>query len=212
MAKKKGKKKAAKKKKAKKAPRQSSFDKEQEAYYARIRAERAKVGSRLPIYAYKNVYQDCSPERFIVFNEKHGDRYFRAGTPEETLGSFLQILTERFGPDGDWGSVDDQIADMDTVNSWDPAKPEYDAEGIDDLPESLREAARENLGKYNQWEESEKKELEMLTLIKKAIDEQDGEAAYLAMHLRRDYEYERWDFEEVQVPKPWTPKKEKSNA
>jgi hypothetical protein len=163
-----------------------------------VKAAHAKAGSHLSLHAFRNVYMNASECRFIVFKEKHGDRHFMARTGEETLGAFLQVLTDRYGPSGWWGSPDEHIAGAKKVYDWDPTDPGYSREAIADMPESLQEEATAKLNKYENWLKETEEEVRTWELVKRAIETKDAEIAYGFMEKRQD-------FEEAEVPDPVAP-------
>ena len=131
--------------------------------------------------------------RILVFREKHGNRYFPADTPEKTMYACLQILTERHGPDADWGSAQSYI---DSLKEYAPDQPEMPLEEAEKLPyTNIRDHVVEQWKKYKKDIEGRSEEIRSYRAIKKAIEDKDPYLALQAVWNRRDMEYEKIDFE-----------------
>lgn len=151
-----------------------------------------EVGTKLPLFLFRKVYLDPAvADRILVFRDKHAHEYAEAMTPESTLASFLRVLKRRFGDDGYWFKAREELA---LLRKQPPKKPETLEEKIDDLPKELQEAARRVWATYKSQLRDHENALHQFELMVKALDENDGESALMAMHMRRDYEYEGFDF------------------
>ena len=128
-------------------------------------------------------------QRIIVFDEKHGDRYFDASTAAKLQAVALKILTERL-KSGYWYFKPEPFKE-------DPEKEieklTKDSEQITDS--FLRNAAEERIGRLHKGLDAYKRDTRMWEEIQKAVKEKDGNLAYQLLNSRRNYEYEGFDLE-----------------
>ena len=158
-----------------------------------VKERRDAAGSKLPLNHYRYIYEDKNiANRIIAFREKHGTRYFAASTPEITLAAFLKILTERYGPDGDWIDISGEINRLRTNP---PEKPDYTEDDISNLPASMQEDARNKLTKYTSTMKVHESQLAEYERTVKAICDEDAEEAYELCQALSYGEYEGFDFE-----------------
>lgn len=117
----------------------------------------------------------------LVFNEKHGDRYFNVPNDEALFAAALKIVTERF-EQGYWY--------VEPEENEKPAAPDFTKEQIATLPESMREAAQKKLREYERSLHDYNELVDGYARIKKAVDEKDGRVAWEVIRDRCDAEYE----------------------
>ena len=117
--------------------------------------------------------------KILVFEEKHGTRYFAAKTKEQLFAACLMILKQR------------------NEQGWYPApsrkpdRPDFDEESIPNLPESMQETAKKKYQSYKtnlRYYEGYRYTKE---LVEKAVAENNGALAYEILEDRSDGEYER---------------------
>lgn len=144
------------------------------------------------------------PGKIMVVREKHSTRYFKASTLREFCAAALFLLDERWGPDGYWGTADEQIKESEGYISKIP-KPELTVEdlvektGVSSDSEVWRELTKQ-WKEYNRRLREYTNELDMYRRIKKAIEERNGLMAAQVLTDRGAHEYEEWAFEEVEAP------------
>jgi len=144
------------------------------------------------------------PGAIMVVREKHSTRHFKAGTLREFCAASLSLLDERWGPEGYWGSANENIQSYERYVAKVP-KPELT---VEDLIEKTGAAPDSGIvtDLKRKWEEHQRRvrentnELDLHRRVKKAIEERDGLAAAQIMTDRRGYEYESWEFEQVEAP------------
>ena len=137
--------------------------------------------------------KDRESRRIIVVREKHGDRYFKADTLEAACQAALHLLRERYGPGGDYGHVDDFIAEFEEDQI---TKPDIEKDQISSIQsETLRKQAEEMWETYERRKSQNDEYLRMMKHVQKARVENDQIRALYAFWLLRDGEYEGWDFE-----------------
>jgi hypothetical protein len=116
---------------------------------------------------------------FLIFREKHGNRYFNAGSVEEAGKVCLKVLKERHGS---WWENDEECEVF---------IPSLTRDQVIELPDGrVKDAA------VTEWKEWEK--VSKLGQVHKlfcdacsaALKNKDGEAAIELLFSRRDYEYE----------------------
>lgn len=162
-----------------------------------MKERREAAGSKLPLNHYRYIYEDKNiANRIIVFQEKHGRRYFAANTPKDTLSAFLKILTERYGPDGAWVDLAGEINSLKTNP---PEKPDYTEDDISNLPASMQEAARNKITKYKSGLKARESQIAEYERTVKAICDEDAEEAYELCQALSSGEYEGFDFEYLET-------------
>lgn len=149
----------------------------------------------------KNLERTCKENTILVFQEKHGDRYFLADTPERTKKAFLKILEERYNRGGYFLKLEDCFSEEDLLLARDSdeyiqklQKTIADKDAVDVIKDhALHELDRvKKLVRYYKEVVFENGE------IQKALSNKDGLLAFCILDGRRDYEYERFSFEHLE--------------
>jgi len=127
--------------------------------------------------------------RILVFDEKHGRRFFLADTEEKLHAAALKIVKER--KEEGW--------------YYDPAEEERDKpesmtmtdEQVEALPvpSGVKRNIRVERENYRQAVKRWERDKANYALIVKAVNENDGKTAFEILKIRDDYEYEGWSFE-----------------
>lgn len=128
----------------------------------------------------------------IIFEEKHGSRYFIAHNNKEVGQIALKVIADRL-EEGYWYDDDEdcRIARQEEWNAYRTATEKLTPKEIKDLgikkPEYKEPPSLNNIAKdfYRQIE------WQAETLAKKIVADKDGEAAYKFLYYRSDGEYER---------------------
>lgn len=150
------------------------------------------IESILEKEAIREVEHDVAmPRRLLVFKEKHGTRYYYAGTPEATYNAALSVLNDRFGVTRPWFDVEQEL---ERLRKHPPAPPYPANFDVKTLPEALRMEAKKQMLRHDQAVRAWKQEEAMLVRIQQALKQQDARLAYLALYLNRDGEYEGMEF------------------
>lgn len=146
--------------------------------------------------------------RVIVCHEKHGERYYDASTTETLAASALQILTDRW-EEGYWYNDPREYYTEEKMRTYTP-------EEIEALPSNelkVRAEQQNRRAKDNQRQFD--RDLAFYEQVQRVVEQQDlstrtvGRGRYerevpIAWDLlqeRSDYEYERVELVDVQVPK-----------
>ncbi len=155
-------------------------------YWDKLKKWGEETGSKLSLTEIREIYFDENMKhRVLVLSEHDGDRYFDASTSEKTLAAFLRVLWERF--------------DKRAVCSWFDARetlterrqeagievPDFTEEQIPNLPLSLQKTAKERLKSYKEQSATLDANGKYLALVVQALDEKDGELAYLAIRKEK---------------------------
>ncbi len=125
------------------------------------------------------------PGQILVFKEKHGNRYFLAEIKEQVYDACLKILKER-----EWMIVE-------------PEEPELEDEYQNMVfePGSVFEKAQIDIIKRNQNKTLTYNEMmKQYKLARFAIEESNGRIAWRVLSDRCDYEYEYFEFEQLELP------------
>ena len=196
MAKKKAKKKKCKKKKAKKIDLKKLVSR-----WAEIDKVIDKNHSRLGRHGARRIYMDDEmSRRILLFHDEHGEVAYDASTPQKTLSAFLDRAMELYGPKGGNYSAKERLKELEEEG---PEELDFDSEKIDELPESLQDAARMRVEIHKSDRRDTDHEVEYHELLVKAIKGRDGEYAYMAFNMSQDYSrHHQWDFEYAcKIPK-----------
>ena len=126
---------------------------------------------------------------FLIFEEKHGNRYIDASNKEVFFKGVLKILKER-SADGYW--YDSGIKPPDLVTP--------DIEDIEKLPKTtvFDKLKKDAILSYYMYEKDYIKyyaEKELLNRIQYALDNNNGMAAYIILELQSKGEYEGFNWE-----------------
>lgn len=127
----------------------------------------------------------------IVFNEKHGNRYYIANNPDEFGRVFLTVLEERFHQKY-WYNWMKGYKDTSLVI------PKFTEEDINSLPESVQEmteSMRRELSFYKKGLREQKETRENYLNIEKAIVTRDTYLAYQMIREVSSGEYEGFEIE-----------------
>jgi hypothetical protein len=129
--------------------------------------------------------------KILIQYQKHGTAMYDASTPELLERAALYVLNMH----NKWGFY---------------AKPEpvppldFDADKIDELPESLREAATRRAKAHRNELRWYAEGLEFYNDVQKALADKDGDLALDLLHAHSRYEYERVEVETVhEAPVEW---------
>lgn len=122
----------------------------------------------------------------LVCHEKHGEVYFVVQNDEDIFRVALSIVRGRLRS-GDWYCEPEGK----------PSKPDFTAEDIEKLPASLRKEAIRTLTGYQQALQSWEQDNESYTLIGRAVETQDGRAAWRVLRDYSDGEYQRVSIERL---------------
>lgn len=153
-----------------------------------------------PKYLASQIFKDVE-SRFIAFEEKHGTRYFDAGSGQLLCQACLKILCDRHNEEnGSWraGSVvvtvyEEAVAGL--------TKPDHPEDRINELPPSLRDRMQEAWKSYKKEHCFYSDEVATGKLIVRAIKEMDPVIAYTVIQSRRDHEYEGYEIYYMETPK-----------
>lgn len=144
---------------------------------------------------------DKADRRIMVFDEKHGQRWFKADTLEAARKAALYLLEERYGHDGLWGDINELVANEEKEKAEELKDPGFDEAYIKTMPtEELKILAREELEKFKRAKWDSEDYLEQLKQIQKALADNDPIRALYAIWICRGGEYEGWEFEYLEVP------------
>jgi hypothetical protein len=125
--------------------------------------------------------------QLLVFEEKHGNRYFYIPDDKTLAAAALKVLTERY-EEGYWYYEPGEK----------PKAPDFTKEQITTLPESMRPAAEKKLREYEAACRQYATEVEDYERIVKAVKTKDGKLAWKALYDRQDGEYERVKLERLE--------------
>lgn len=111
----------------------------------------------------------------LIFEEKHGNRYFHVSNDKELQAASLQVLTDRH-----------------KAGCWYPKPEESDVKPseLDKLPASLQKAVNESWSEYSHAMRDYNQEVVEYKTIDRAVRDKDGEAAWNILNARKDAEYE----------------------
>ncbi len=124
--------------------------------------------------------------KILVFREKHGDRYFRASTPEEIQESCLKVLRERFEEEEAWCYPPNEVRSVEPMSD----------EIIATLPEEYRKIENERKRVYEKDCKRFEQEKKWYEAVKLEVNIPVG-LAYKLLRWRCGYQYEGFNFEEV---------------
>lgn len=128
--------------------------------------------------------------KIIIFQEKYGDRYFDASTPEKLNAACFKILKERYEDDF-WGYKDispEPVGD-DILTD----------EQIASLPtQSLKETESLKRAKFKHRLKNWQQEVKDLKQIEYCLQYKDHVAAKQILTARQDGEYESFEIEELE--------------
>ena len=119
-------------------------------------------------------------EEKLVFEEEHGSRRYHIPDDATLFKASLKVLTER-NEEGYWYPEPEGEA---------PTPPDVKEADIPNLPKSLQDAARKQIRTYLESKRDYDKERVEYDAIQKAIESEDGRAAWDILYDRRDAEYE----------------------
>jgi len=115
----------------------------------------------------------------LVFNEKHGERYFHVPNDETLFAVALHVLTER-NAEGYWYYKPEPKEK--------PEAPDVTEEQIATLPKSLQPAAAQKLREYKRALRDYQDSVEDYESIEKALRDKDGRVAWECIRDRGDHE------------------------
>lgn len=138
---------------------------------------------------------ECS--QILIFQEKHGTRYFDGTTDKARYAAALYILKQRF-EEGWWYGEEEKVPSLEgTIDD-----TGLTIQQIEDLPDGkIKKEALEAVKSLKRSIRYAKEHNYQLKLIKKALDESNGRLAYSVLRDRSDHEYERMEVELLGVPK-----------
>lgn len=126
----------------------------------------------------------------LVFKEKHGERYFHVADDDAVYRVALHVLIGR-QKEGYWYGAPTRV----------PKPPDVTAEGVEQLPESLRGPARRMLLTYKKELAEFTARTEEYARIQGAITDRNGKDAWDILMARGDYEYEGFSLEHYETPR-----------
>jgi len=151
-------------------------------------------------------------KKIMIFEEKHGNRYFDVSTEELLHKVSLKMLSIRvedgyFETEEYWVRlIENNKQKIEELGSLldklgvDKDRPLFEfgstAEG-DATSTFINNTIRE-LNRYKRYVTEYGRDYEDLRVAKSAIKEQDGERAYYILDCRRDYEYEGFDIKTLE--------------
>lgn len=133
--------------------------------------------------------------KILIFNEKHGDRYFDASTDEKLHAACLKILRERVGPEGYWQFINPVDWESEWVQKyiegWDIEDAEIETIAIESVQKQVRAQRAKARQRRNEYLRAD----EQWARARVALEENDGEAAYQILQERDGGEYEDFTIE-----------------
>ncbi len=146
-------------------------------------------------YLEKKLNRIVDKHSVMVVEEKHATRIFDASSKEAIFRSSLILLKERMKSNSRFYCCPND----DYVNSY---KPELSQTQIDALPDgNIKNEALNQVKRYNKIKKSFDADIEEWLNINKAIVDKDGEAAFIILETRCDYEYEGFHFTSLEGTK-----------
>ena len=122
------------------------------------------------------------PGTLMIFEEKHGTRYFAAGSIKEAGKVCRKILKERHG---EYWEKEPQMT---------AKEPEFKKENIPSLPKSLQEEARRQWSEYESELNWYNREVKFVKKVEEVL-KTDSDYAVSLVISRSDYEYETVRFD-----------------
>ena len=123
----------------------------------------------------------------LIFNEKHGNRYFEIANDEALFKAALKIVTERLKA-GYWYEKPRAC----------PKALDYTLAEIVSMPKSLQPQAEKALRVYEGELAAHNDEVEEYTKIERAVAEKNGRIAYEILRSREDAEYEGFELKRLE--------------
>jgi len=112
-----------------------------------------------------------SKGRILRFEERYHTRYFKADTVEDLADIALLLIIERYGPDGCWGNIRDNLVK--------PEAPTFTKDSISNLPAELQEAATAEWTKYDKDRIEYECELDKAIMVETTLKLKDRTRALL---------------------------------